>query len=504
MKDNILLNHSKTFVVPLLTKKVQEKLPQYCPLPTKNNLATQYYFLIKELEKENKKLQKEKQRFQKENQQLKKEIEDLEKKIEDLTLERDKFLKILFNKRKRILKRDSSIKTKSFKPRERESYIRPLPQRIDEEKEAILKCCPYCQTKLLKKVASYQRIIEDIPSHEEQKVKVVRYTINRYWCQKCKKIVRTKPKEVLPKSRLGINTFLYVIYLKYRLRLTQDLIQEKLKTYFNLNISEGEINQLLNKGRVIFKEKWKNIIALIRASPCVHSDETGWRINGENSWLWNFVEEKAVFYTISQSRGKGVPQKVLGEDFNGVVVSDFYPVYNQFKKKQKCWVHLLRKVKELENLTKERAKFQTELQRLYQRIISFRNQSLLKEKERIKKANLIEKELLKISQRKTKDQGLQRIYNLINKYIQDLLYCLKNPKIPSDNNLAERALRPLVIQRKISQGNKTIKGAQTQEINLSVIETLRREGGNLFDSMKKLVLNYIASNSFSSLSTSNG
>lgn len=140
-----------------------------------------------------------------------------------------------------------------------------------------------------------------------------------------------------------------------------------------------------------------------------------------------------------------MPQKVLGEDFNGVVVSDFYPVYNQFKKKQKCWVHLLRKVKELENLTKERAKFQAELQGFYQKIISFRNQSLLKEKERIKKANLIEKELLKISQRKTKDQGLQRIYNLINKYIQDLLYCLKDPEIFPDNNLAERALRPLVI-----------------------------------------------------------
>lgn len=97
-------------------------------------------------------------------------------------------------------------------------------------------------------------------------------------------------------------------------------------------------------------------------------------------------------------------------------------------------------------------------------------------------------------QRETKDQNLQRIYNFINKYIQDLLYCLKDPEISPDNNLAERALRPLVIQRKIMGGNRSPQGAQTQEVNLSVIETLRMEGQNLFSAMKQLVLNYLTSN----------
>jgi transposase len=481
------------FVVPPLPKQALDKLPQYCSAPNQNNLAAQYYFWNLEIQKENQKFKKENKKLKEENLDLKRMIEDLKKKVEDLTIEKEKFLRMFF-KRKRIIKK-SSVKTESPHPRTKESYVRPLPKRINEEKETILKVCPCCQTKLSKKIDSYQRIVEDIPNFEIQKVKVIRYTINRYWCSKCKKLIRAKPLEVLPKCRLGINTLLYVLYSKHRLRLTQDLIQENLKTYFNLKISEGEINQLLNKGKQVFKQKWKEIIEKIKTSSVVNVDETGWRIGGENSWLWSFVGEKAVRYTISQSRGKGIPQKVLGKDFNGVVVSDFYAAYNQFKHKQRCWVHLLRKIKELsiQNPSQERIKLQDELQTIYQKILSFRNQSST-DKEKEEKANFIEKELIRIGQFKTKDQNLQKIYNLISKYTSELALCLKNPLVSPNNNLAERAIRPLVIQRKIMGGNRSVQGAQISEIILSVIETLRREKQNLFSAMKQLVLNYITSN----------
>jgi len=488
-----ILNHLVPLVVPPLPKEAQEKLPRYCPPPTQNNLATQYYFWNRQIQKENQELKKKVKGLEEENQDLKRKVEDLKKKVEDLMIEKEKFLRMLF-KRRRIIK-GSSIQTKSSHPRTKESFVRPLPQKTDEEKEAILKLCPYCQTKLSKKVDSYQRIVEDIPSFKEQRVKVTRYTISRYWCPRCQKIVTAKPLEVLPKCRLGINTLLYVLYSKYRLRLTQDLIRENLKTYFNLEISEGEINQLLKKGKEVFKQKWREIIERVRASPVVHPDETGWRIGGENGWLWAFVGDKAVRYTISQSRGKGIAQKVLGEGFNGVVVSDFYTAYNQFKHKGKCWVHLLRKSEELlaQNQTKERAKLNSKLHSLHQEILSFRNQLHLA-KEREERADFIEKELLRISQQKTKDQNLQKLYNLIQKHASELTLCIRNPEVSPDNNLAERAIRPPVMARKIMGGNRSTQGAQIHETNLSVIETLRREVKNLFPAMQQLVLNYITSN----------
>ena len=353
------------FVVPPLPKEVLVKLPKYCPGPTKNNLATQYYYWNRELIKENRKLQKEKQQLQEKIQELEKRLAEAEKEKEELRLEKDKLLQLIFKPKRQ---KQVSITNPEPKPRTKQSYLRPLPQRINEKREAILKKCPYCNSRLSKKVDSYQRIIEDIPSAKELKAKVIQYTINRYWCKNCQKIVRAKPLEVLPKCRLGINTLVYVLYAKYRLRLTQNLIRENLQTYFNLKLSEGEIINLLNKGQEVFKEKWQEIIETIKHSKAVNTDETGWRINGENHWLWAFNTNKAVSYTISKFRGKGVAQEVLGKDYKGVVSCDFYSAYNQFKRKQRCWIHLLRKIKELtqQDPTRQRKQLNSKLNRIYQ------------------------------------------------------------------------------------------------------------------------------------------
>lgn len=482
---------SSGFVVPPLPKEVQDKLPSYCPKPNKNNLATQYYFWVRELSREIEHLQKEKKELQEKNDKLEKAKRDLEQKLEETKVERDRFKGMLFKPKREKQAASSSVP----KPRTKQSYIRPLPRHIDEKKEAALKLCPHCDSKLSKKIDSYERIVEDIPSFEQQKVKVIQHTINRYYCKHCKKIVSAKPRDVLPRSRLGPNTLLYVLYCKYRLRLTLGLIVENLQTSFNLKVSEGEIVNLLDKGIVIFQDKWKEIIEKIKSSKVVNPDETGWRIDGENCWLWAFAGDKAVKYTASRFRGKGVPKEVLGKDFNGVVVSDFYSAYNQFKHKQKCWVHLLRKIRELaqQSPSRQRREIKKRMDSIHQRIISFRDIKKTTKEQRNKKAELIKEELQKLSKTKTEDRNLQIFLNRISKYSGELVVCVKNFAVPPDNNKAERAIRPAVIMRKISGGSRSAKGAHTFEVNLSVIETLKREKQNIFSTMKNLVRGYLAS-----------
>lgn len=479
-------------IIPPLPLEVVVKLPKYCPKPTKKNLTTLYYYWNKELIKENRELQKERARLKEELERAKKRITELEKEKEEIELQRNKFLRMIFKpKRKRNLSRTNSKK----KLRGKQSYNRSRPDKIDERREATLQQCPFCNHQLSEIVDFYQRIIEDIPCFEELQAKVIGYTINRYWCKYCKKIVSAKPVDVLPKSRLGINTLVYVLYLKYRLRLSQPLIRENLKTYFNLEVSKGEIDNLLNKGQEVFKDKWQEIIETIRTSKAANVDETSWRINGQNHWLWAFVTDKAIRYTISQSRGKGIPQKALGQDFKGTVISDFYPAYNQFKRNQRCWVHLLRRIRELKEQkpTKQRIKINQKLNRIYQQILFFKSQSQTTKEQRANKANQIKGKLFNISRIKTADQQLQKVMNLLKKYAGELTVCIRDPNVSPDNNLAERALRPAVIMRKISGGSRSIKGAFTHEVNLSVVETLRKEQKQLFPAMKELVLNYITS-----------
>lgn len=479
------------FAVPPLPKEALVKLPKYCE-PTKNNLATQYYYWNRDLIKQNKELLEENKRLKEEHQRLKEEKAKLEKKKEELQLERDKFLRMLFKPKR---EKQSAVPKAEPKPRTKQSYVRPTPCVIDEKREAILKQCPHCDSKLSKRVGYYQRVIEDIPDLKELRAKAIQYTINRYYCKYCQKVISAKPKEVLPRTRLGINTLLYVLYSKYRLRLPHNLIQENLETHFNLKVSEGGINNLLNKGHQVFKDKWQEIIEKVKQSKSVNADETSWRINGENNWLWAFNTDKAVRYTISEFRGKGVPKQVLGENYDGVVGCDFYTAYNQFKHKQRCWVHLLRKAKELKEQipSQERIKLYHQLNRIYQGILFFRLKSARNRPERDKKAEQTRQKLLIIGRQETGDQELQKLYNRTRKYAAELVICIKLPYVPPDNNPAERALRGAVVARKISGGSRSRKGAFTHEVNLSVIETLRKEKHNLFEAMQGLVLKYITS-----------
>lgn len=474
------------FVVPPLPKEVIVKLPQYCK-PTKSNLATQYYYWNRDLIKQNRKLLKKNKELKEEFQRLKQAKAELEKVNEELKLEKDKYLRMLFKPKKQ---RQYSVVKPESKPRDKQSYTRPIPKQIDEKREAILGQCPCCNSNLSKRVDYYQRIIEDIPDIKQLKAKTIQYTINRYYCKHCKKIISAKPREVLPRTRLGINTLLYTLYSKYRLRLPHNLIQENLQTHFNLKVSDGEITNLLNKGQQAFKDKWQEIIEIIKHSKSVNADETSW---GDN-WLWAFDTDKAVRYTISEFRGKGVPQEVLGKDYQGTVISDFYTVYDQFKYKQKCWVHLLRKAKELKEQipSKERAILYRQLSRIYQQILFFRLKQT-NQKQKDKKAQQIRDKLLIIGRQEVEDHNLQKLFNRCQKYATELVVCIKLFYVSPDNNKAERAIRPAVVMRKISGSSRSKQGAFTHEVNLSVIETLRKEKHNPFEAMRGLILEYITS-----------
>jgi len=474
------------FIVPPLPKEAVVKLPKYCK-PTEKNLATQYYYWSKELIKENRELQGERDQAKQELSEAQERIAQLEQEKEDLKLERDKFKNLLFkfNKQKRVF-----VCKPEPKPRDKQSYTRPIPKQIDEKREAILKQCPHCDSKLSKKVDSYKRIIEDIPDLEQLKAKTIQYTINRYYCKHCNKIISAKPKRVLPKSRLGINTLLYTLYSKYRLRLPHNLIRENLETHFNLKVSDGQITNLLNKGQLVFKDRWQEIIETIKQSKSVNADETSW---GDN-WLWAFDTDKAVRYTISEFRGKGTPAEVLGTNYQGVVISDFYPVYNQFKYKQRCWVHLLRKAKELKEQlpSKERTKLYRQLSRIHQKILLFRLETTTQEK-RDKKTKQIQDKLIKLSRQETDDKHLRTLLKRCHKYAGELVVCIKYPYVSPDNNKAERAIRPAVVMRKISGSSRSKQGAFTHGVNLSVIETLRKQKNQLLPAMEELVLKYITS-----------
>lgn len=178
------------------------------------------------------------------------------------------------------------------------------------------------------------------------------YSIERQWCSNCQREVRAAPVGVIPFSRFGLNLFTSVLVWRYRFRDPLNKIAERLFAHYALRVSEGELVQLLKRGKKFLGWRYDEILREVRGSPSKHGDETGWRVNGENWWCWGALNDKNVYYTIEDTRGGGIALEIF-EGSKGVLVRDDYAGYEKVKgDQQSCWTHALRKSHDAAHLMK--------------------------------------------------------------------------------------------------------------------------------------------------------
>jgi hypothetical protein len=223
----------------------------------------------------------------------------------------------------------------------------------------------------------------------------------------------------------------------------------------------------------------------------VHVDETGWRIDGQNFWLWAFTDPTFTLYHVDESRGGKVPLKLLGKAFDGVVVSDFYGAYNRLPgPKQRCLVHLLREVKETSAADKAfgATSFARRLRRWCKAALELTNLApKLKTAEYRAQTDPLENRLQKIIDLDDPHPDAQR---LTKRHRQELTRFLYDKHLEGTNNRAERALRPAVVMRKITGGNRSPSGAQAWAKLASLMATADHQKLGVYDATKKLITEY--------------
>ena len=147
----------------------------------------------------------------------------------------------------------------------------------------------------------------------------------------------------LGRQRLGVNVLSRIATLREEGRQPIRSIQWYLRTVHQLRLSVGAIHRTAQQAQPAVAA----ILDRIRASPVVHADETGWRQNGNNGYVWTFSTPTERYF-LRRGRGKAVVDEALGESFSGVLVSDFYAAYHHYDgPKQRCWAHLLRDIHDL-------------------------------------------------------------------------------------------------------------------------------------------------------------
>jgi hypothetical protein len=273
------------------------------------------------------------------------------------------------------------------------------------------------------------------------------------------------------------------------LRLPYDTIKSYLKTIHEIEISEGAIADLRSGLAAKLKPVAEGLKAQIRGSAIVHADETGWREDGQNGYVWVFStpgEQGVRYYVYDQSRGQHVVEGVLGEEFQGVLGSDFYAAYNVYTgRHQRCWVHLLRDLHELKEEHAQDDAVQSWAQEL--RALYDRAQVFVKaephgqgEKEKLYVALCSEVERLGLLYAQAK-HPCRALAKRVLRHQDELFQFVLVAGLAADNNLAERSLRPLVVVRKISGGTRSAQGSQTRMILASVFATLNARGLNPFN-----------------------
>jgi hypothetical protein len=311
------------------------------------------------------------------------------------------------------------------------------------------------------------------------------YELERRWCPHCNTYREAPVTSALPRHRLGLQVMLFVVYQKVVLGLSYGKIRHELATYFGLQVSRGHLSNMVAEVARRFGPAYTRLIALLRQQSAVHIDETGWRVNGVNHWLWVFISDAVTLYVLSRSRGSKVPQALLGTEFEGSIISDFYSAYGPLQyDKGKCWAHLLRDSHELVSgkppPTAEREQFHTQLHQLFLDLAAAREAAPPDAPVPEPQYQALRQRLLTFAERAWTDADCARLARRILKYLDELLLWLRAPQVDPTNNAAERALRPAVITRKTSFGSHSKAGRQAFAKLLSLIQTWEQQGIDFF------------------------
>lgn len=338
--------------------------------------------------------------------------------------------------------------------------------------EVIEKKCPNCRTKLGKPFKTTSKIIEEIP--EPMPIEVTEYKINHYHCPKCdKEIVAKAP--IPEKSNFGANTLSHVTLLKFEDRLPLRKVCSAMSRQFNFPISSGTVFEITDRVSEALSPVYNKIKTSLRISRAVNIDETEMRVGGLNYHLWVFTTKKDTLYVIRKSRGKNVIEEVLGKNYKGVIICDGWTSYVSYSTNlQRCWAHLLREAKYL-------AEEYTSAKFLYGGLKSIYGRAI--DKKPPARENLILETEQWIDYAESHKE-LRKFAVKIKNGIEYWFTFLEKKDIEPTNNRAERALRELIVQRKIMGTLRNEKGSTIMERITTCIATWKQNGLNTFAELK--------------------
>lgn len=375
--------------------------------------------------------------------------------------------------------------------RRREAPTHTVPHRLER--------CPDCHSLLSSPSLARCRQVVDLPPPTP--LQVTEHQVFKGWCGRCvrwhapKLDLRT---EVIGQARLGVRLTSLVAYLATTLRLPVRQIQQYLSVVHHLTLSVGAIAGMRETVRQSGATELKQLKATIRSSPVVHADETGWREDGQNGYIWSFSTpgpQAVRYYEYHKSRSGTIARRVLGGRFRGHLASDFYSGYNWYAgPHQRCWAHLLQ---ELHTLKVAWAGDQVvegwagAVRKLYDEAQAFKRLGARASPSQRQGAYggwVEEVRQLGLAYADAHHHPCQVLAKRLLRHQDELFQFVLVDGLSADNNQAERSLRPLVIARKISGGSRSARGSGTRMALESLYGTWAARGQDPLEACLQMLM----------------
>lgn len=381
-------------------------------------------------------------------------------------------------------------------PKGHPPWSRKTPEHIDHHYhiEAPL-FCPHCQQATLGGSGGQTSYVQEDIVMVPQTV-VSSYVHDSAHCPHCQRqVIQTLDGE-LPFAPIGPNAKATALYLRHCLKLPYRKINSAMKTLFGLDFVPASTLGFEKRARANASAIHSDLIKKMRLSEVIHADETHWRENGKNVWLWYAGNESLAVFRMDAHRSSEAAIKLLGKKIDGLLVTDAYASYNAIEcghGRQSCLAHLLRKSKEISeelgsisNADSQSVSFCLKLTNLFKDACKVTIPSTLKGRKALTSKSLARLDgICKKPLAYPKAETLRkRLLPKAREYQQVFAFILHHG--PPTNNHAERSLRPMVIFRKVCLCTRSPTGSENISIFGSLTQTAELQGSHPLEMFRAL------------------
>ena len=309
-----------------------------------------------------------------------------------------------------------------------------------------------------------------------------------YWCPHCRKHHYARlPANIRNAGLVGTRLTALTCWLKGAAHVSYSTLQALLDDVMGVHLSTGHLVHLVDKGSAVLDSTYAELLSALPKETPLNVDETGHKDCGKKLWTWCFRADDYTLFKIDESRGSKVLLEVLGKEFDGVLGCDYFSAYRKYMKDvgcqvQFCLAHLIRDVKFLTGLSGPGRKYGKRLLRRLRRLFRvFHRREGMRPDQFQESLERQRKGIMCVATHPPQSREAENIAERFRRHGESYLRFITTPGIEPTNNVAEQALRFVVLQRRMTQGTRGARGRAWCERIWTVVATCRQQKRSIYN-----------------------